>query len=47
MGPEPSKGGRLSLESESDSDCESEVGKEGEGKGGLVCGGGIGLGDKH
>ena len=43
----PRKGRRLSLESESDSDCESEVGKEGEGEGGLVCGRGIGLGDKH
>ena len=43
----PRKGGRLSSESESDSDCESRVGMEGEGKGGLVCGGGIGLGDEH
>ena len=43
----PQKGGRLSLESESDSDCESRVGMEGEGEGGLVCGGGIGLGDEH
>ena len=38
---------RLSSESELDSDCESRVGMEGEGKGGLVCGGGIGLGDEH
>ena len=43
----PQKGGRLSLESESDLDCESRVGMEGEDKGGLVCGGGIGLGDEH
>ena len=43
----PQKGRRLSLESELDSDCESRVGKEGEDKGGLVCGGGIGLGDEH
>ena len=43
----PRKGGRLSSESESDSDCESRAGMEGEGEGGLVCGGGIGLGDKH
>ena len=43
----PRNGGRLSLESESDSDCESRVGMEGEGEGGLVCGGGIGPGDKH
>ena len=43
----PRKGGRLSSESESDSDCESRVGIEGEGEGGLVCGGGIGLGDEH
>ena len=43
----PQKGGRLSSESESDSDCESRVGMEEEGKGGLVCGGGTGLGDKH
>ena len=43
----PRKGGRLSSESESDSDCESRVGMEGEGEGGLVCGGGIGLGDEH
>ena len=43
----PQNGGRLSSESESDSDCESRAGMEGEGKGGLVCGGGIGLGDEH
>ena len=43
----PRKGRRLSLESELDSDCESRVGMEGEGEGGLVCGGGIGLGDEH
>ena len=43
----PQKGGRLLLESELDSDCESRVGMEGEGKGSLVCGGGIGLGDEH
>ena len=43
----PRKGGRLSSESESDSDCESRVGMEGEGEGGLVCGRGIGLRDKH
>ena len=43
----PRKGGRLSSESELDSDCESRVGMEGEGEGGLVCGGGIGLGDEH
>ena len=43
----PQKGGRLSLESESDLDCESRVGMEGEDEGGLVCGGGIGLGDEH
>ena len=43
----PRKGGRLSSESESDSDCESRAGTEGEGEGGLVCGGGIGLGDEH
>ena len=43
----PRKGGRLSLESELDSDCESRVGMEGEGEGGLVDGGGIGLGDEH
>ena len=43
----PRKGGRLSSESESDLDCESRVGMEGEGEGGLVCGGGIGLGDEH
>ena len=43
----PWKGGRLSLESDSDSDCESRAGMEGEGEGGLVCGGGIGLGDEH
>ena len=45
----PRKGGRLSSESESDSDCESRAGMEGEGEGegGLVCGGGIGLGDEH
>ena len=43
----PRKGGRLSSKSESDSDCESRVGMEGEGEGGLVCGGGIGLGDEH
>ena len=43
----PQKGRRLSLESESDSDCESRAGMEGEGEGGLVCGGGIGLGDEH
>ena len=43
----PLKVGRLSLESESDSDCESRAGMEGEGKGSLVCGGGIGLGDEH
>ena len=43
----PQKGGRLSSESESDSDCESRAGMEGEGEGGLVCGGGIGLRDKH
>ena len=43
----PRNGGRLSLESESDSDCESRGGMEGEGKGGLVCGGGTGLGDEH
>ena len=43
----PLKGGRLSSESESDSDCESRAGMEGEAEGGLVCGGGIGLGDEH
>ena len=43
----PRKGGRLSSESDSDSDCESRAGMEGEGEGGLVCGGGIGLGDEH
>ena len=43
----PQNGGRLSSESESDSDCKSRVGMEEEGEGGLVCGGGIGLGDKH
>ena len=43
----PRKGGRLSSESELDSDCESRVGMEGEGEGGLVCGGGTGLGDEH
>ena len=43
----PRKGGRLSSELELDLDCESRVGMEGEGEGGLVCGGGIGLGDKH
>ena len=43
----PRKGGRLSSESELDSDCKSRVGMEGEGEGGLVCGGGIGLGDEH
>ena len=43
----PQKGGRLLLESESDSDCESRAGMEGEGEGGLVCGGGIGLRDEH
>ena len=43
----PRKGRRLSLESESDLDCESRVGMKGEGEGGLVCGGGIGLGDMH
>ena len=43
----PRKGGRLSSESESDSDCESRAGMEGEGEGGLVCVGGIGLGDEH
>ena len=43
----PRKGGRLSSESESDLDCESRVGMEGEGEGGLVCGGGIGLRDEH
>ena len=43
----PRKGKRLSSDSESDSDCESRVGMEGEGKEGLVCGGGIGLGDEH
>ena len=43
----PQKGRRLSSESESDSNCESREGMEGEGKGDLVCGGGIGLGDKH
>ena len=43
----PRKGGRLSSESELDSDCESRAGMEGEGEGGLVCGGGIGLGDEH
>ena len=43
----PQKGGRLLSESESDSDCKSRVGMEGEGERGLVCGGGIGLGDEH
>ena len=43
----PRKGGRLSSESESDSDYESRAGMKGEGEGGLVCGGGTGLGDKH
>ena len=43
----PRKGRRFSSESELDSDCESRVGMEGEGEGGLVCGGGIGLGDEH
>ena len=43
----PQKGGRLSSELELDSDCESRAGMEGEGEGGLVCGGGIGLGDEH
>ena len=43
----PRTGGRLSSESDSDSDCESRAGMEGEGEGGLVCGGGIGLGDEH
>ena len=43
----PRKGRRLLSESESDSDCKSRVGMEGEGKGGLVCGRGIGLRDKH
>ena len=43
----PQKGGRLSLESELDLDCESRAGMEGEGEGGLVDGGGIGLGDEH
>ena len=43
----PWKGGRLSSESDFDSDCESRAGMEGEGGGGLVCGGGIGLGDEH
>ena len=43
----PRKGGRLSSESDLDSDCKSRVGMEGEGEGGLVCGGGIGLRDKH
>ena len=43
----PQKGGRLSSESELDSDCGLRVEMEGEGKGGLVCGGGIGLGDEH
>ena len=43
----PLKNRRLLSESELDSDCESRVGMEGEGEGGLVCGGGIGLGDKH
>ena len=32
---------------ESDSDCKSRAGMEGEGEGGLVDGGGIGLGDEH
>ena len=43
----PRKGRRLSSESESDSDCESRAGIEGEGERGLVCGGGIDLGDEH
>ena len=43
----PWNGGRLSSESELDSDCESRVGMEGEGEGGLVGGGGIGLRDDH
>ena len=43
----PRKGRRVSSESDSDSDCESRAGMEGEGEGGLVCGGGIGLGDEH
>ena len=43
----PQKGGRLLSESESDLDCESRVGMEEEAKGGLVCGGGIGLRDEH
>ena len=43
----PRNGGRLSSKSELDSDCESRAGKEGEGEGGQVCGGGIGLGDEH
>ena len=43
----PRKGRRLSSESESDLDCESRVGMEGEGEGGLVCGGGTGLRDEH
>ena len=43
----PRKGGRLSSESELDLDCESRAGMEGEGKGALFCGGGIGLGDEH
>ena len=43
----PRKGGRLSSESESDSDYKSRAGMEGEGEGGLVCGGGIGLRDEH
>ena len=43
----PRNGGRLSLESELDLDCKSRVGMEGEGEGGLVCGGGISLGDEH
>ena len=43
----PRKVGRWLSESESDSDCKSRAGMEGEGEGGLVCGGGIGLGDEH
>ena len=43
----PQKGGRLSSESESDLDCKSRAGMEGEGEGGLVCGGGTGLRDEH
>ena len=43
----PRKGGRLSSDSKLDSDCESKAEMEGEGKGGLVGGGVIGLGDEH